>query len=331
MKRIVWPVAAAALVAAAAPIAVAAAIQPHGHRPPDNHSVPLRIMLTNDDGATASGLLAVRDALCAVGDNVTVVAPATNQSGTSAKFTTSGTVTATQTSFQCGAHTASSWAVSGTPADTVYFAKSVVFSASPPDLVISGSNAGNNVGDGVPHSGTVGAATTATTIGWSALAVSSGVSANAAATQAGYVATGRFVATLTARLAASQNHVGSKRPGGLLPANTLLNVNYPLPIDSSGAFDEDAVRAPVWTHVARRVKPLTTFAATPGSAGTYTVGIQSCDPNAVLGAATACPVERGGDQTALAEHRISITALAAPADHAPDTRTLRTRLRGLVP
>src|SRR5882757_1638319 len=53
---------------------------------------PLHILLTNDDGPTASGeyLTVVRDALCAAGNAVTVVVPSTDQSGNGTRITVKG-------------------------------------------------------------------------------------------------------------------------------------------------------------------------------------------------------------------------------------------------
>jgi 5'-nucleotidase len=79
---------------------------------------PTRVLLTNDDGSTAPGLVAVRDALCRAGYKVTVVAPAANQSGSGGRITGGGSLAVTRSTFTCGSRTAQSWAVVGSPADT---------------------------------------------------------------------------------------------------------------------------------------------------------------------------------------------------------------------
>jgi 5'-nucleotidase len=132
----------------------------------------LQILVTNDDGVGAPGIDATVRALTALPDTkVTVVAPATNQSGTGAKVT-AGTLTATN------ATTASGYpakAVAGYPADTIIWAIDDHGISVRPDLVVSGINFGENIGPLAGVSGTVGAAETALARGIPALAVSQGV------------------------------------------------------------------------------------------------------------------------------------------------------------
>ena len=123
----------------------------------------------NDDGVQAPGLDALVQALRKVsGVTVKVVAPATNQSGTGGK-TTAGAVTFTNSSTQSGYPAV---AVNGTPADSANVAFARLHLA--PNVVISGVNAGQNLGPIVDISGTVGAARVAAREGVPALAVSSG-------------------------------------------------------------------------------------------------------------------------------------------------------------
>jgi 5'-nucleotidase len=132
---------------------------------------PLRILVSNDDGVAAPGIDALVQALAAEpATEVTVVAPATNQSGSGGK-TTAGTLTATPATTASGY---AATAVQGFPADSVDYGLSTVM-ASPPDLVMSGANAGQNLGPVVDVSGTVGAARAAAQHGVAALAVSAGL------------------------------------------------------------------------------------------------------------------------------------------------------------
>ncbi len=129
----------------------------------------IKVLVTNDDGASAPGINAlVRELRKIPGVKVTVVAPATNQSGTSDK-STPGELQAT------GATTGGqpSTAVVGYPADSVNYALDTL--KVKPDVVISGVNQGQNVGAAVDLSGTVGAARTAARRGIPALAVSQGI------------------------------------------------------------------------------------------------------------------------------------------------------------
>jgi 5'-nucleotidase len=127
--------------------------------------------VSNDDGVAAPGIDALVRALSSDSETqVTVVAPAANQSGAGGK-TTPGTLTATMTTTASGYPAT---AVQGYPADAVDYGLSTVMT-SPPDLVISGANAGQNLGPFVDVSGTVGAARAAAQQGITALAVSAGL------------------------------------------------------------------------------------------------------------------------------------------------------------
>jgi 5'-nucleotidase len=132
-------------------------------------AAPLSIVVTNDDGFGAAGIDALVTALSAVdGVEVTVVAPATQQSGSGGQ-TTAGALTTSDQTLASG-HAAI--AVAGLPADTIRVAFDDM--GLQPDLVISGINEGQNLGPAVDLSGTVGAARAAVRAGVPALAVSSG-------------------------------------------------------------------------------------------------------------------------------------------------------------
>ena len=147
----------------------------------------LRVLVTNDDGVAAPGIAALVDELL-LNPNlvVTVVAPASNQSGTGDNFTSGSLGVAAGT-------TASGYpatAVSGFPADTVLFGALSGTLPQTPDLVISGINAGQNIGRFVAEdlSGTVGAALTAARLGIPAIAVSLGLGSSDYSKAARYVA-----------------------------------------------------------------------------------------------------------------------------------------------
>jgi 5'-nucleotidase len=130
---------------------------------------PVKVVVTNDDGAAAPGIDALVRGLRKIpGVKVTVVAPATNQTGASDK-TTPGTLQATE--MTTGG--APSTGVVGYPADTVNYALDTLHLE--PDVVISGINEGQNVGPGIDLSGTVGAARTAARRGIPALAINQGI------------------------------------------------------------------------------------------------------------------------------------------------------------
>lgn len=113
----------------------------------------MRILLTNDDGVSAAGLLALKNALLGLGE-ITVVAPAEEQSGMSLALTYLGPIHAGPATLSDGfrAHK-----VEGRPVDCVKFALLELLD-EPPDLVVSGLNVGLNTGVNVLYSGTVAAA-----------------------------------------------------------------------------------------------------------------------------------------------------------------------------
>jgi 5'-nucleotidase len=111
----------------------------------------MRILISNDDGYQAPGIVALHDALKAVaGVEVEVVAPEHNNSAKSNALTLHSPLYV---------HTAANGFryVNGTPADCVHIALTGLLGYRP-DLVVSGINNGANMGDDTIYSGTVGAA-----------------------------------------------------------------------------------------------------------------------------------------------------------------------------
>lgn len=129
----------------------------------------MRILVTNDDGIDAPGLTALVDALTPLGEVITV-APRVEQSAKSHALTMHEPLRVTRYGER-------RFAVSGTPADSVYLA---IHHLCPDlDLVVSGINGGANLGDDVHYSGTVAAAMEAAVWGVPALAVSLAIDPNA--------------------------------------------------------------------------------------------------------------------------------------------------------
>jgi 5'-nucleotidase len=134
----------------------------------------MRILLTNDDGIDAPGLIALYAGIRDLGD-IQVVAPATVQSAMSHAVTFTRPITATARRVHVDSATPEAHfdgiAVAGSPADCVKLALSTLLT-EPVDLVISGMNAGANIGVNVTYSGTVAAALEAGYLGVPAIAVS---------------------------------------------------------------------------------------------------------------------------------------------------------------
>ena len=114
----------------------------------------MHILLTNDDGVFAPGLRALRKELLRLGD-VTVVAPALEQSGVAHAITLLAPLVVKQVDEEDGSTLG--WMVEGSPADSVKLAICELM-PRPPDLIISGINSGSNAGINVLYSGTVAAA-----------------------------------------------------------------------------------------------------------------------------------------------------------------------------
>jgi 5'-nucleotidase len=126
------------------------------------------ILLTNDDGIHAPGLRALREALRALG-NVTVVAPASEQSAVGHSITLAHPLVVQELADNAGG--LFGYAVEGKPADCVKLAVTHLLPRRP-DLVVSGVNAGSNAGINVLYSGTVAAAVEGAFFGITAIAVS---------------------------------------------------------------------------------------------------------------------------------------------------------------
>ena len=183
---------------------------------------PLRILLTNDDGYDAPGLGILRDTLVAAGHDVTVFAPLQNRSGSGIRVSIDGTLDVQEQADGV-------WSVDGFPADSVLVGLKEHFTAEAPDLVVSGANFGPNLGY-AGSSGTVGAATMAANIGVPAIAVSVGVNpAEQDETPIPFPSTFKAfagAAELTSNLISDLQKTRSGK-GELLPAGTVLNINYP--------------------------------------------------------------------------------------------------------
>lgn len=113
--------------------------------------VPPRILLTNDDGVDAPGLAILYDIARKLSDDVWIVAPDANQSGSGHRFTLGLEIELTKRGDRI-------YAVNGTPADCVVAGFTHVLKDRKPDIVLSGVNRGQNLGDIVHCSGTAAGA-----------------------------------------------------------------------------------------------------------------------------------------------------------------------------
>jgi 5'-nucleotidase len=164
----------------------------------------IRILITNDDGFHAEGIIALESALSEIGD-VYVVAPASEMSGASHSLTLSRPLRIRQIDRR-------HWTVDGTPTDCITLAINQILPADErPHICTSGINHGANLGDDATYSGTVAGALEATILGVPGLAFS-------------LVAGRNHDFTESAKIA---KQITRKAIDEGLPKGTLLNVNVP--------------------------------------------------------------------------------------------------------
>jgi 5'-nucleotidase len=179
----------------------------------------MHILIANDDGYLAPGLLALVNALRPLG-KITVIAPEQNHSGASNSLTLSRPLTVNRVA---GGDRDNFLYVNGTPTDCVHIALTGLLD-SKPDLVVSGINQGENMGEDVLYSGTVAAAIEGVMFGIPAIAFSQ-------------VAKGWTRLDDAAQIARDivMQQISAPVDGVLAPSEkpTLLNVNIPnLPYES---------------------------------------------------------------------------------------------------
>jgi 5'-nucleotidase len=244
----------------------------------------MRILISNDDGYLAPGLNALADALSSVAD-IVVVAPDSNRSGASNSLSLDRPLSISQAANGY-------YFVNGTPTDCVHIALTGLLD-TPPDLVVSGINNGQNMGDDTLYSGTVAAATEAYLFGIPAIAFSQ--------VQGGW-------AEIASAARVARDIV--LRRFDMLNAPYLLNVNIPnLPYERMGPL--------VATRLGRRhqSEPV----------------VRGYDPRGReifwIGAPGACrDAGEGTDFHATAHGQVSITPLQVDLTHREQLATLRQGL-----
>lgn len=176
----------------------------------------MKILISNDDGYLATGINTLARHLSTIAA-ITVVAPERDRSGASNSLTLDNPIRAhlTENGF---------YRVDGTPTDCVHLAITGLLDEEH-DMVVSGINAGANLGDDVLYSGTVAAAMEGRFLGLSAIAVS--LCARSGHQFNHFDTAGRVALQMVERLC--------EHP---LPGDTILNVNVPdLPWDELQGFE----------------------------------------------------------------------------------------------
>src|ERR1700761_5340885 len=171
-------------------------------------SSKMRILVTNDDGIHAPGLVVAEKVARALSDDVWVVAPETEQSGASHSLTLTLPLRLRQVSER-------RFAVSGTPTDCVMMAALHLLKGQPPDLILSGVNWGSNMADDVTYSGTIAGAMEGCALGIASIALSQAYDEDSRE-KIDWSAGETHGADVVRRLV-----------GAGWPAGTLVNVNFP--------------------------------------------------------------------------------------------------------
>jgi 5'-nucleotidase len=167
-----------------------------------------RILLVNDDGIDAPGLVVLEKIARELSDDVWVVAPATEQSGMGRALTLTAPLRATR-------YNEKRFSVTGTPTDCVHLAIDNLIEGAKPDLVLSGVNSGQNIAEDVSMSGTVAGAMQGIQLGIPSIALSQAYGFEGKAEIKWQCAEAHGARIIKALLDQGWNE------------NTLMNVNFP--------------------------------------------------------------------------------------------------------
>jgi 5'-nucleotidase len=232
----------------------------------------LYVLLTNDDGINAPGLLALKKAMERIGE-VAVVAPDHNWSAAGHAKTMHKPLRVNEVTLQDGSR---AYATTGAPSDCVALAVLSLLDRKP-DLVVSGINRGWNLGCDMTYSGTVTAAMEGVIFGIRSIAVSIDMRE-----ELDFSYAARVAADLAARLV-----------DGDLPEATLLNINVP-------ALPESQIRGIYVTRLGRRIyRDLVVKRQDPFGRNYYWIGGEP--PEGVM--------EEGTDVWAVANGYVSVTPI----------------------
>ena len=240
------------------------------------------ILVTNDDGVTSPGLLALKQALEPYG-RVSVIAPDSNRSAIGRGITIHNPLHVEDVVLADGSP---ALATDGTPVDCVRFAMLGILPGGLPDVIVSGINLGVNLGDDVTYSGTVAAALEGVLLGWPAIAVSVQATDLEADQWDGGAYDFRGVASFAARLVPRV-----LQPD--FPARVILNVNGP-------GRPPEAIRGARVTRLGRRVyNDELTLMSTDGPRRRFTI----------YGSSATYQSEEGTDFAAIEAGAISVTPM----------------------
>jgi len=168
-----------------------------------------RILISNDDGINSAGIKKLELIAKSLARDVWVVAPQTEQSGTSHSLTL-------RSPLRINKITKNRFSVNGTPTDCMLLAINKIMKDSPPDLVLSGINCGSNLGEDMTYSGTIAAAMEATLCGIPAIALSQGAVERDSKKKIDWSAAEAYSAKIIKKVISVN-----------WPRDVLINVNFP--------------------------------------------------------------------------------------------------------
>jgi len=256
----------------------------------------MRILLTNDDGIHAPGLMVLETIARALSDDIWIVAPAEEQSGAGHSLTLSRPLRVRE-------HGERRFSVSGTPTDAVMMAIGHLMKGARPDLVLSGVNRGANLGEDVTYSGTVSAAMEGAISGVRSIALSQVYAKEGLGDSVPFDAAAIWGERVLRALLAQPE-----------PGKTLVNVNFP-------ALPADRIRgmrvARQGFHAVDRTRIIEGM--DPRGYPYYWFGLDHSDST-----------PHASDLAAVAEGYISITPLHFDLTHEASLRTLEAALQDEV-
>ena len=245
-----------------------------------------RILVTNDDGINAPGIKVLERIAKRLSDDVWVVAPETEQSASGHSLTLTLPLRVRRLSRR-------RFAVNGTPTDSVLLGVQHIIGKRRPDLLLSGVNAGGNLGEDITYSGTVAAAMEGALVGIPSIALSQ-----------------VRVYGENVRWSVAEHHAEGviRRLFALdWSANVLMNVNFPdVPADEVSGVE-------ITVQGRRKIGEAVTPGTDPRGHAFVWIGVERNED----------PSFRGSDLKAVNEGRISITPLGLDLTHRRSMPALR--------
>lgn len=248
-----------------------------------------RILVSNDDGINAPGLKVLEKIAKRLSKDVWVVAPETEQSASGHSLTLTVPLRVRRLSRR-------RFAVNGTPTDSVLLGVQNIISGRRPDLVLSGVNAGGNLGEDITYSGTVAAAMEGALLGIRSIALSQ---VRIYGEKVRWSVAERHAEDVVRSLVRTD-----------WPSNVLINVNFPdVPADGVKGTS-------VTVQGRRKIGDTVTRGTDPRGHDFLWIGVERNED----------PSFRGSDLRAVNEGHISVTPLCLDLTHRKTMRSLREAL-----